>query len=421
MIVLAGLLIQPTARYPGTWALLPSLGAALVLAAGARQQSLVSRFLSLRPLQALGQISYSWYLWHWPVLLLGATLVDMRSGWNRFLLVVVSLLVAAVSYYFFETPIRHNRKLVARPYLAVTAALAVMLIAELLLRGWQVEAKAFASMPAFARFVSAQNDEATIYARGCFGSYRSTKVQICTFGDPHAAHTAVLMGDSKAAQWAPAYRRIFEQKGWRFLVVTKSACPMVSAPYVAPPLHRVYRECGLWRRDAMREVAAMEPDVVVLSESYNYPFTKDQWIAGTRQVLNVLAENGVSIYLMRPTPELAVNAPLCLEPRGWLYKTLANSTHCTGIAHAERFRSVDQWLQVAAASFPGVRHIDMTGSICPGGICRAELENEIAFSDAGHMTATFARSLAPALANAVALDQRPEQNMTTQVGSGALN
>jgi len=421
MIVLAGLLIQPTARYPGTWALLPSLGAALVLAAGAQQRSMVTRFLSLRPLQALGRVSYSWYLWHWPVLLLGATLMDMRSGWNRLLLVVVSLLIAVVSYHFFETPIRHNRKLVAKPYLAVMTALAVMGIAVLLLRGWQVEAKAFASKPAFARFVAAQNDEAAIYARGCFGSYRSTKVQICTFGDPHAAHTAVLMGDSKAAQWAPAYRRIFEGKGWRFLVITKSACPTVNAPYVAPPLHRDYTECGRWRRDALREVGAMKPDVVVLSESYNYPFTRHQWIVGTRQVLSVLTENTAKIYLMRPTPELPVNAPLCLEPRGWLYKALVNGAHCTGIAHAERFRNVNQWLQVAASSFPEVRNLDMTSHICPGGICRAELENEIAFSDTGHMTATFARTLAPALADAVALDQRLEQNAATQGESGALN
>ncbi|HET9818730.1 MAG TPA: acyltransferase family protein [Rhodanobacteraceae bacterium] len=417
MIVLAALLIPPTAPYPGTWALLPSFGAALVLAAGTQQGSWVARALSLRPAQAIGRVSYSWYLWHWPVLLLGATLVDIDSGWNRLLLVVLSLLIAAVSYHFFETPIRHNRKLVAKPRLAVASALVVMAITVLLLRGWQIQAEEYSHSPELALFTAARHDEAEVYAKGCFGSYQSTKVKICSFGNPHATHTIVLMGDSKAAQWAPAYRDVFTQRGWRLLVVTKSACPMVDAPYVALPLRREYTECTRWRRNAIREVTSLRPDIVVLSESYvTYPFTKENWTKGTRDVLTALSGSVPHIYLMRPTPELPVNGPLCLEPRGWIYNALASRSRCQGLARAARFEDIGRWLEAAASPFPNTRFIDMTQSVCPSGVCHAELNSTIVFSDSGHMTATFAHTLAPALTRALRENPRPHPSATAKAG-----
>lgn len=401
MILFAARFIQRTAPYPGTWALLPSFGAALVLAAGANNANLgVGRVLSCKPLQALGRVSYSWYLWHWPVLLLGAILVDMRSAANRLLLVAVSLAIAAISYHLFETPIRHNRKLVSKPGRAVMAALAVMIFAELLLRGWQVEAKKVARSPQFAPFVAARTDEAIIYAKGCFGSYKATQVQICTFGNPGATHTAVLLGDSKAAHWFPAYRQIYGSPEWRLLAITKSACPIVDASYVALPLRREYTECARWRRDALRKVAALRPDVVVLSESITYPFTKKQWIVGTQQALRALAAVR-RIYLMAPTPELPFDGRLCPEPRSRLYDALVGKSHCTAHSYTRHFDDIREWLRVAAAPFGNVQMVDMTNSVCPGGVCHSELDGKLVFSDAGHMTATFARTLAPALAKAL--------------------
>lgn len=401
MILLAARLIQRTAPYPGTWALLPSFGAALVLAAGAHNANAgVGRLLSWRPMQALGRVSYSWYLWHWPVLLLGAAVLDMDSVRNRLLLVAVSLAIAAVSYHLFETPIRHNRKLVAKPVRAVMAALAVMLVAEVALRGWQAETKSVARSQEFAPFVAARTDQAIIYAKGCFGSYTATEVKVCTFGNPGATHTAVLLGDSKAAHWFPAYRQIYESPEWRLLAITKSACPIVDASYVALTLRREYTECANWRRDALRKVAALHPDVVVLGESITYPFSKEQWITGTQQALRALGP-AKRVYLMVPTPELPFDGRLCPEPRSRLYDMLVGKSHCAANSRTKRLDDVRAWLKIAAAPFPNVHMVDMTDNVCPGGTCRSELDGRLVFSDAGHMTATFARTLAPALAKAL--------------------
>jgi len=406
MILLASLLVARTAPYPGTWALLPSFGAALVLVAGAHQGTTVARFLSWQPMQALGRVSYSWYLWHWPVLLLGATLLNMNNGWNRLGLVMVSLLISAASYHFFETPIRHNRKLVVKPRCAVAGALMLMALVLVPLHVLKAEAKSLAQTPGLAQFVAAQKDKAIVFAMSCHASSRSTEARICTFGDPHAIHTAVLMGDSKALHWFPAFRQIFEKPGWRFMTVTKSGCPMVDAPVVDLALRQEYIECAQWRRDAVRKVASLRPDVVVLGESVTYPFTKEQWMAGTRHVLSALAESTHQIYLMRPTPELPVDGPLCLEPRGRLYGALVSKSHCTGSAHTARSDNVGSWLQASVRSFRNVQFVDMTNSVCPADVCRAELDGRIVFLDEGHMTATFARTLAPALSVALDLDRQ---------------
>lgn len=411
MILLASLIVGRSVPYPGTWALLPTFGTALILAADAQHQASVGRFLSWRPMQALGRVSYSWYLWHWPVLLLGATLLNMSNNWNLLLLVVVSLLIAATSYHAFETPIRRNRKLVAKPRWTIALAFAVMIVAVLPLRIWRDEAKGLAASPTLAPFVAARTDFASNYAEGCVNRYPSTKVQFCMFGDPRATHTAVLMGDSKAMHWLPAYQRLVEKPGWRLLVIEKEACPMVDAPFFLPSIHRRFTECERWRRDVMRRVASLQPDVIVLGESFEYPLTKQQWIAGTRHVLATLADHAQRIYLIRPTPVLPFNGPLCLQPRGRLYEVLASKSHCTAEAHTALFDHVGRWLQVASAPFRNAQFVDMTDSLCPGGICRAERGGTIVFSDTGHMTTTFARTLAPALAEA--LDPSDPHALTT--------
>lgn len=402
MILFGAWRIGPSAPYPGTWALLPSFGASMVLASGACNNSFgLTRLLSLRPMQAMGRVSYSWYLWHWPVLLLGATLLDMRSAWNRLLLVLLSLLIATISYHFFETPIRHRKWLVAKPRWTLVGALAIMFVAAVSLRAWQFEAKHRDQAAALAPFVAARTDEAAIYAKGCFVSYASTKVQVCTFGNPSAKHTAILIGDSKAAHWFPAYRQIFDNPQWRFLVITKSACPMVDAPYVALPLRREYTECARWREEAVRKVIAMRPDVVIMGESVTYPFAKNQWVSGTKQVLDDLKGSVGRVYLMLPTPELSFNGRLCAEPRGRFYAALTGQSHCSENAHTAQFDNVTRWLIAAATPFTNVQIVDMTNQVCPGALCRSEIDGKIVFSDAGHMTATFARTLAPALLEAL--------------------
>ena len=108
VILLTCTLLGTTTPYPGTAALLPVLGAALVIGAGcAAPAQGVGRVLALPPMRAIGRVSYSWYLWHWPVLVLAAPLVGHPLGLaERLATVVVSGGLAVLTLRFIENPLR---------------------------------------------------------------------------------------------------------------------------------------------------------------------------------------------------------------------------------------------------------------------------------------------------------------------------
>lgn len=402
MVLVTALLIDGGVPYPGSWAMAPTFGAALVLAAGAGPAPAgVARVLSLRPLQSLGRVSYAWYLWHWPILLLGEQLPWLHNDRGRLALVASSLLVAMASYHWFETPVRRARWLLARPRIAVSAGVVVIALAAAVAMGWNGAARKRMHDPALQPFEAARNDAPMIYRMGCDDWYHSARVRVCEFGDPHARHTAVALGDSVALQWFPAYREIFTRPGWRLLVITKSACPMVDAPFLYTRIGRDYTECGEWRDAALRKLAVLHPEVVVLGSEFTYPFTQRQWVAGTRAVLARVTANAGRVYLMRSTPTLPFNGPDCSEPRSHLYDVLAGAARCSAPIHDARFDAVDRWIHEAAAPFDNVRLIDLTPSVCPDHECRAERHGRVVFRDTQHLTAGFARSLAPALAAAL--------------------
>uniref|UniRef100_UPI002253BF9B acyltransferase family protein n=1 Tax=Dyella silvatica TaxID=2992128 RepID=UPI002253BF9B len=246
MIVGVAMLYSTDLPYPGLRAMVPSLGAALVIASGAgatQHGHGPARLLSTRLFQAFGKISYSWYLWHWPILLLGAAWFGYVSLGYRLGLVAISLILALLSYRLVESPIRQRASLVARPSFSVVVAVLTMLMASTLCLRWQDMASDPLRHPEQVRISSAHVDSPVIYGMGCDDWYHSAEVKPCHFGAEQAQHTAVLIGDSIGAQWFPAINRTFDRPGWQLLVITKSACAMVDKPQFYVRIGREYVEC----------------------------------------------------------------------------------------------------------------------------------------------------------------------------------
>lgn len=113
VLVGSSLLTADPGSFPGLGALPVVLGTAAVLFAAVDDQSPLGFVAGLAPVQWLGNLSYSWYLWHWPLLVIGQRAIGSESIAVRGLLVLVSLLIAEASYRFVENPIRHHPALVA--------------------------------------------------------------------------------------------------------------------------------------------------------------------------------------------------------------------------------------------------------------------------------------------------------------------
>jgi len=406
-IVAAAVSFDHNVPYPGIRALLPSLGAAAVLGAGARRGDGVARLLALRPLQAIGRVSYAWYLWHWPVLLLGAAVVDMTLP-HRSLLAAIALACGTASYYLVETPIRRDARLVARPALFASAAIALMLAGAAMAAYWRTAATQRMASPGMARFQQVRDDKPVIYGLHCDDWYFSAEVRLCTFGPENAAHTAVVMGDSVGLQWFPAYLDIFTRPGWRLLVATKSSCPMADAPLFYERIGREYTECERWRSEVVPFVAKFKPDIVILGSADSAPYSQEQWTEGTARLLQTLAPASGHVYILRSTPVLPFDAPSCLEPRSALYQAISTHRVCQAPAATAHGDDVYRWLGAAAGRFGNASTLDLTDAICTGGICSAERNGMIVFRDSQHLSAAFAKSLAAVLRSRIDVPETPE-------------
>ena len=402
LIVVAGVWFDANDAYPSWRALLPTAGAVAIILAGSHSVTAgASRLLCWRPLQSIGHVSYSWYLWHWPVLLLGAALVPTDNATYRVALVAFSLLLAAMSYRWVEAPIRHQARWTARPGITVLSALALMLTANVMCIKWFNSAANWMHSPNQQRYAKARGDAPAIYRMRCDDWYHSDKVHPCWFGPRDAKHTVVLLGDSIGAQWFPAVARVFDRPDWRVLVLTKSSCPMVDEPMFYPRIGRDYSECTTWRNHALEQVASLHPDIVILGSVQTPDFTQAQWVDGTARVLQTISPNSGHIYLLRGTPHLPFDGPSCLSAHSWMSWLHARHNTCHAPAYDKHANGVYQWLEQASGRFANVTALDMNDAVCPDGECAAERDGVVVFRDAQHMTATFAESLSSELSHRV--------------------
>lgn len=398
-IVGSVILIDKHTPYPYLWALLPALGAAAVIFSGmGGAGGAMTRTLACTPLRAIGRVSYSWYLWHWPVFILGAIFLPNPSILGAMTLVVVSLGVAAFFYVAIEAPLRRSRLMARHP--AWTLATSVGLLASVWVGSgyWADASTVWSEQGSQRQYQLVRGNKSDLYQRGCDDWFHSDRLKPCEFGDPAAPRTAVLIGDSIGAQWFPALQSIYTRGGWKLTVITKSACPIVDVPYFYPAVGRVYAECDRWREKALAHVAAMQPDVVILGSANIYPFSREQWIEGTAAVLQRLHPNARSVAILRATPALPFDGPGCLSGKAWRPKILQQFTSCEVESSSRHNDEVHGWQRVAARRFGDVRLLDLNELVCRGGVCAAEVDGQVVFRDAQHLADAFVASLETSVA-----------------------
>lgn len=401
LVVGSALLIDKQTPYPGFGAIAPTIGTALVLASYTGLPRVgAGRVLSSGVMQRLGRVSYSWYLWHWPVLVLGATLVPAESLMARVALAMLALGIAVVSHRLVEAPVRRSQWWGSRHGITFSAAGVSMLVLCFLVFAWANRLPEWGRSPEQDRFTAVRSDLPGIYAFGCDDWFHSAEVKQCVVGPEHAKNTAVIMGDSVALQWFPAVAKTFEKAGWRLVVLTKSACPMVDEPVFYARIGRRYTECEAWRAEAIRLVANMKPDVVLLGSANSYPLDDSQWREGSQRILDSISGAAGHVFVIRGTPVLPFDGPGCLSRETWRERYLSLPTVCV-TARSDAPQIFDQ-LKRAAAGYGNVQLLDFNGLICPSGQCKAAQGDSIVFRDSQHVTASFIEGLTDRVEAAVA-------------------
>ena len=391
----AAILIRGGADFPGWLAVPPVLGTLLVLYAGAIAPGRgFSAALGSAPLQFIGARSYAWYLWHWPFLLGAETLMPGIGLPGKLGTALASLAVSAVTFRLIEQPVRDGPYLRTRPALSLCAAAAVTVL--ILTSSWAVSAlsRHDAGIDQAYQRISAASIDSGDLPRECWSDGNAFDVRICEFGPSDASQTLALFGDSHAMQWFSAFRAVATEEGWRLVTFLRPRC---AARDINPPGASVGVEhCRQWRAQAIEKIIAARPSLIVMA-SYSAPTMDGQRIptsdvgSATRRTLERLSRAAAPIVILRDSPMPPFHVPICLGKR------YPDSSGCDFDAVAALNPEVYAAERAAAEGMANVRFVDMDDIICPGAVCPTIIGGLIIYRDQDHMTAAFARSLAPEL------------------------
>lgn len=400
LIIGSAILLHPLLSYPGLWAMLPSVGAALVIAGGHQKINIgTSRVLGHPVLVWIGDRSYSLYLWHWPVLMLGFSW-GMQSHYTEIIgLVALSLLLAMFSYRWVELPFwKGNYGSVAptRTILLSILVVSILLAVALHLLNRLINYQYKPDVPIIS---GPRADLPAIYAYGCDSGPANSDIRPCIIGKPSAKKTIVLMGDSIGAQWISLLPALFKSPEWRTIVLTKSACPMVDEDYFYSGISQIYTVCTEWRNKTLKYMESLRPNIIFVGSAATYDFSKSQWIEGSSRVLAHLALVAERIIVVPGTPSLSFNGPGCLERRA---NSKNKATVCREELMTTEATDVAQYLKTAVQRFPNARLLNLNDLVCPGGVCTAQTPaGSVVFRDSQHLTNSFVMEQLPAVAERI--------------------
>lgn len=402
----AALLIHGQQGFPGFVAAIPVIGTTLILIAGAAgQNSGLSRILSVWPLLWLGRLSYSWYLWHWPVLVIGiARFPNLGTGGHVFL-AMLSLALSFVTYKLIENPIRYNRKLVSMPRVSLSLAAVVPVLVIGLSLIIAVKARRDSRAPEQQALLKAAQNHSPIAER-CITGPGSDNLIECSYGDVAADKTVVLFGDSHADHWFIALDNLALRHHWHLITLLKSACPAARVVVYSNNLQRIEPECASWREEAIRRIQKLKPAAVIISSSAGYlktpdtfpdsgsTLTTEDWRNGMQSTLASIAEVPSVPIILSDVPRPGFDVPQCLSrarQHGWPDSSCSvpkNKAVASGVRIAE---------SLAAGSVPVARVVDLTDKFCNDTVCSTILSGTVLYRDNNHITTNAAKLFEPDL------------------------
>ncbi len=259
----------------------------------------------------------------------------------------------------------------------------------------------------------ASEDLPVAYRNGCHSGGSSRTVQPCVFGDPRGRVRVTLFGDSHALQWLPALDRTARANHWRVTSITKSACPSADVRYNDDGPVADRPSCDAWRSDALNWIRRHPQDLVIVANSRGYDLMGARgrdlpkaaadaaWRAGLGRTLRAMPDD-LRLLVLGDAPAPGRAIPRCLTRNPRDISACQRSRRMSWGAQRDR-------AEEAAAKANGALFRSPATTVCPYDPCPLVIGRTLLWRDKSHLTATFARQLAPLIRRFVldALDGSP--------------
>ena len=462
-VAISSVVFTGSTLFPGYAAALPVVGTAALLAGGLRPARWgPQRLLSVAPMRALGDWSYSLYLWHWPALIIAAeawTSSDDPSGqpgsgplWHRLVIIALVVPLSALSYHFVENPVRRASLFQGRRLRGALLypAVVVLTLPLLAASNHQVEAELNGGGPPITTSAFGQGSgephpqfskdpvvalvQASVKAAEngyeipadlkpslldlstdipdlgkCQYFEINNNRPLCPRGDPDGDKTLVLIGDSHARQWVPALDILSKRYGYTAYYLIREGCP--SSDVTPWMVHGgPSTDCEAFQDWAREQVAEMHPDVVVLgSEANRRGFTTDDGkLVDDVPTMATMYREGMEREIDDLSPHagrviVIGDPPAVVEhPGRCLSERGATLESCLSKEDKVSLTFIDSLRQ--AAHNKGIEFVETSAWFCDQGLCPSVVGDYIAHRDRTHISQSYAGYLTDELEEQIHLD-----------------
>jgi peptidoglycan/LPS O-acetylase OafA/YrhL len=425
VLITSGCVYSSRMSFPGFLALFPIVGTVAVLMDGASGiGSTLQTVLGSRPLQYLGMLSYSWYLWHWPVLLMAKACFPKLTWTGRLLPAAIALLLAQVTFWIIENPVRMSPFLVPRPAWSLSIALVVAVVGLSAAKLVGMKVGLDLKSAEQANIWAAAHDTRTLFDAHCLVPAGEWRTKECDYGDRDSNIAMVLFGDSHAEHWFPALNVIASGKHWRLTTILKASCPAARVKVYNSVLRREDTECYKWREAALSEIIKKSPRLVILSEKDAVVATRGlvgdphkisprTWEEGLRSTVSYLDSHGLDTLVIADIPRAQMDIPTCLSraaAHSWA------SSDCVIRRHLAINFEAEEAEGSALKNIPGAMLVDLADNFCPAETCKTIIAGEVVYRDSNHMASNFAKRLAPLLGQQIDYLLRSPENKPRKTG-----
>lgn len=346
-----------------------------------------TRWLATTPMQWIGRLSYGIYLWHWPIIVIGGLAGYLSWHWsvNTAIVVVTSTVLAAVTYVFVEQPVR---RINLRSRKRVVSILVVLLTAAgVVAAGTWSFLRPPAQIAAVVDQLAADQQEEAIGEQTA-GSSTGAKV--------------LLVGDSHAGFWQPAFAELADEQGWQLKSVVRAACPWAIVQTLSRRTSAPV-PCAEELTDPALNIARnFRPDVTILvSRSIQFQAIAlpdgrvveepdEEWLQamrdGATEFIDQLLQYSAQVVLVEPTPETTKPMVRCV--------TSQSRPDCDRRAvHVGAHEQIVEFYTALDESNPRITSVSLDEVVCPDGRCPALVGEVLTFRDKHHLTTEYASLL----------------------------